>query len=128
MSASPADTAAPHGVDRSAAASSPEPSSAERLFGWTAAALAAGLVASLYYMLDRSWAFLQEGPPEPLTMTASARIDYFWRIGLSAFIGITAGMLWQRALSGRERQGLEWLLRALLPVTIVCSILAAVFP
>lgn len=91
------------------------------------AVMAAALASGLYYALDLAIAHIRNGPPNPLSMTTSARIDYFWRIALSAFIGSVVGMLYLRVAGGNEARALRWTLRALWPVVLVASLLVAIW-
>ena len=55
-------------------------------WSWLTAVVLACTVSSLYYAVDRSLAYWQHGPPDPLGSMASPRIDYFWRIALASFL------------------------------------------
>jgi len=92
------------------------------------AVFTASLVACLYYAIDRSIAFLIHGAPDPLSATASHRIDYFWRVGLSAFIACIAGSIAYSWSRGHEVRVFGWLVRLLVPVCLLCALLGAVFP
>ena len=93
---------------------------AESLLVWA-------LTAALFYALDRSYAALTNPPFDPVTVIATARIDYFWRMALSAFIGTFAMLAWPRIAAGREDQAAALLFRVAPWVVIVSAILMVVF-
>lgn len=91
------------------------------------AALAGAMAGCLYYAIDRSQAVLRHGPPDPLSMTASHRIDYFWRVGIAAFLATVvygAYVQFVRDAGG----GFDRVMRALVPVVVVCSIASMLWP
>lgn len=95
---------------------------------WAGAAIASALASIAFYGLDRTRAYLVHGPPNPLGMTASHRIEYFWRIGMAVFVASVVLLLWRLLVNGREEAALRWTLRAILPVILVCSVLSVLFP
>lgn len=100
-----------------------------RAFRRASASVAAALVGTLFYAVDRTRAFLQHGPPNPLqNHNPTGRIEYFWRVGLSAFAASVVFLLVMNLLRSRERETFQMLSRAMVPVVIVASILAVAFP
>lgn len=93
---------------------------AESLFVWA-------LAATLFYALDRAYAAITTPPFDPVTVIATARIDYFWRMALSAFIGTFAMLAWSRLAAGREAQAAALLFRVAPWVVVVSAILMVVF-
>jgi len=93
---------------------------AESLLVWA-------LAATLFYALDRAYADITTPPFDPVTVIATARIDYFWRMALSAFIGTFAMLAWPRIAAGREDRAAELLLRAAPWVIVFSAILMVVF-
>jgi hypothetical protein len=100
------------------------------VYWWRACAtvLAAALVACIFYAVDRSRAAIVHGPPDPLSITASTRIEYFWRIGLGAFLGgSTALGVWLYPPGDPKALTLS-LARWTVPVTIGCAIASFIWP
>lgn len=97
-------------------------------FRVAAAGLAGSLAACLFYGLDRTRAAISEEGYDPLMIVGTTRIDYFWRVGLSVFIGtlIVAAVFWWAA--GREERTWQLTVRALVPIVLFVSLLSAVFP
>jgi hypothetical protein len=97
------------------------PADRERL---AAACLAAALAACLFYAVDRSIAAIRN-PIDPRMIVATVRIEYFWRVGLSAFVASLVGIGWfTRAPAGWTRH----LARGIWPVAVFCGALAFIFP
>lgn len=93
---------------------------AESLLVWA-------LAATLFYALDRAYADITSPPFDPVSIIATARIDYFWRMALSAFIGTFAMLAWPRIASGREERAATLLFRAAPWVVVFSAILMVVF-
>jgi hypothetical protein len=93
---------------------------AESLLVWA-------LAAVLFYALDRGYKAATSPPFDPVGIIATARIDYFWRMALSAFIGTFAMMAWPRIAAGREDRAAELLLRAAPWVIVFSAILMVMF-
>ena len=93
---------------------------AESLLVWA-------LTAVLFYALDRGYKAATSPPFDPVGIIATARIDYFWRMALSAFIGTFAMLAWPRIAAGREDRAAELLLRAAPWVIVFSAILMVVF-
>jgi hypothetical protein len=93
---------------------------AESLLVWA-------LAAVLFYALDRGYKAATSPPFDPVGIIATARIDYFWRMALSAFIGTFAMMAWPRIAAGREDRSAALLLRAAPWIIVVSAILMVVF-
>ncbi len=96
-----------------------------RLLG---AILAGSLVALLYYTIDRSRAFIVHGPPDPLSPFASARIDYFWRVGYGLFLGTIATGAWWQLIGARAEAGFRLLVKLIVPSAILGTVLSLIFP
>lgn len=93
-----------------------------------AAIMAAALVACLFYAIDRSRAAIVHGPPDPLSITASTRIEFFWRIGLSAFLSTSVALgLWLYPPKDPQKLTLA-MTRAAVPLTIACAIASFIWP
>ena len=93
----------------------------ERLAG---AVLAAALAACVIYAVDRTVAAVRS-PIDPRTVVATVRIEYFWRAGVSAFVGSLVGAGW----FAWARPGWAAALgRAVLPVAAACATLSALWP
>lgn len=92
------------------------------------AAIAAALVAILYYAIDRSRAFIMHGPPDPLSPFASQRIDYFWRVAIAFFLGSLAWAGWSALIGDRAERGFALLTRAVVPVVALAVLLSLLFP
>jgi hypothetical protein len=92
------------------------------------AALAAAQAACLTYALDRTAAALRTGPIDPLAVVATVRIDYFWRLLLSAFVASLVFFAWATLVRGHEDAALRWAQRALVPVVVLCAALAVAWP
>jgi len=93
-----------------------------------AAVLAAALVACLFYAIDRSRAAIVHGPPDPLSITASTRIEYFWRMGIGAFLAASVGLgLWLYPPRDPQAWTLR-LTRAAVPIAILCTIASFIWP
>lgn len=92
------------------------------------AVVAFALTACLVYALDRTAAAVGNPPFNPLAAVASARIDYFWRMPLAAFVGSLVGLGWGRAVGERAPAALRLLLRLVWPVVLLCATLSAVWP
>lgn len=93
---------------------------AESLFVWALAAI-------LFYALDRAYKAASSPPVDPVTIVATARIDYFWRMALSAFIGTFPMLAWARLSAGREEAAAALLLRIAPWVIAVAAALMVVF-
>ena len=93
---------------------------AESLLVWA-------LTALLFYALDRAFQAATSPPVDPVTIVASARIDYFWRMALSAFIGTFAMLAWPRLAAGREERAAALLFRAAPWVIVLAAALMVVF-
>jgi hypothetical protein len=93
---------------------------AESLLVWA-------LTALLFYALDRGYKAATSPPFDPVGIIATARIDYFWRMALSAFIGTFAMMAWPRIAAGREERAAALLLRVAPWVIVFSAILMVVF-
>lgn len=93
---------------------------AESLLVWA-------LTAVLFYALDRSHAAITNPPFDPVTVIATARIDYFWRMALSAFIGTFAMLAWPRLAAGREERAAALLFRVAPWVIVLAAALMVVF-
>jgi hypothetical protein len=93
---------------------------AESLLVWA-------LAAVLFYALDRAYKAANTPPVNPVNIIATARIDYFWRMALSAFIGTFAMLAWPRIAAGREDRAAALLLRAAPWIIVVSAILMVVF-
>jgi hypothetical protein len=85
------------------------------------------LAATLFYALDRAYAAATSPPFDPVSVIATARIDYFWRMALSAFIGTFAMLAWPRIAAGREDRAATLLFRAAPWVVVFSAILMVVF-
>lgn len=92
------------------------------------AAIAAALVAILYYAIDRSRAFIVHGPPDPLSPFSSQRIDYFWRVAIAFFLGSIAWAGWSALIRERAERGFVLLTRAVVPVVALAVLLSLLFP
>lgn len=92
------------------------------------AALTAALIAIAFYAIDRSWAVIQHGPPDPLSGFASARIDYFWRIGTAFFIATLVYPGWLAVMKSRAQAGWAIAQRAMVPVIVLACIASVVWP
>lgn len=92
------------------------------------AALAALAVGCLFYGIDRTRAALTEPAFDPLLIIESARIDYFWRAGISFFLAVTAflGVLQWKGAGAPERP--PQFFRGAMVAVAVASVLSAVFP
>lgn len=99
-----------------------------RAYARAGAALAAAEVAALLYAVDRTVAALRMGPIDPFAVVATARIDYFWRAGVSAFVASLVLLVWPHLARGREARAFGWTARALWPVAVVCGFLAFGWP
>jgi hypothetical protein len=112
-------------IDSSASttARGPQPWPLPRL----AAVLAAAIVGSAYYAIDRAIAFLRNGPPDPLGTMASPRIDYFWRIALATFIASLVLVAVDRLAPASPRlvQALLWTLAGTM---VLGTVLGFAFP
>ena len=100
----------------------------EQAFRWGAIALFSGEVACLLYAVDRARAALTNGPFDPAVVISTARIEYFWRLGMCAFVGaacaILLGFLPARWMAGRLGVA-TWAL----PVVIAsCVTLSIIWP
>ncbi len=93
---------------------------AESLLVWA-------LAAVLFYALDRGYKAANTAPVNPVNIIATARIDYFWRMALSAFIGTFAMMAWPRIAADREERAAALLFRAAPWVIVFSAILMVVF-
>jgi hypothetical protein len=91
-------------------------------------ALFGALVAIAYYAIDRSRAFIVNGPPDPLSPFASHRIDYFWRIAIAFFLASMAWAAWSSLMGKHADRGYAVLSRALIPVVVVAVLLSLAFP
>lgn len=91
------------------------------------AVLVWALAAVLFYALDRSYKAATSPPVDPVTIVATARIDYFWRMALSAFIGTFAMLAWPRIAAGREAVAAAALLRAAPWIIALSALLMVVF-
>jgi hypothetical protein len=92
------------------------------------AVVVAAIVAIGWYALDRSMAVWMHGPPQPLSANASARIDYFWRMGISA---VLASMAWWAVELGHRHVRATHMpvaIHILLGVTLVASIMSCLWP
>lgn len=92
---------------------------AESLFVWALSAL-------LFYALDRAYKAANSPPVDPVTIVATARIDYFWRMALSAFIGTFFMLAWPRIAGANEARA-ALLFRAAPWVILISAILMVVF-
>jgi hypothetical protein len=92
---------------------------AESLLVWA-------LAATLFYALDRAYAAATSPPFDPVSVIATARIDYFWRMALSAFIGTFFMLAWPR-IAGASEARATVLLRAAPWIVVVSAILMVVF-
>jgi hypothetical protein len=92
------------------------------------AVVAGALTACLVYALDRTAAALAGAQFDPLAVVASARIDYFWRMALSTFVGTLVGFGWPRLVGERSPAALRGLLRGVWPVLGLCATLSVLFP
>ncbi|TVQ97885.1 MAG: hypothetical protein EA398_14095 [Deltaproteobacteria bacterium] len=92
------------------------------------AVLGAATVGCLFYGVDRTRAALTEDPYDPLLILESARIDYFWRIGISGFLAVTVflALLQWRGAAEPERLGQAY--RVALVALALSTFLSAVFP
>ncbi len=91
------------------------------------AALAGAMAGCLYYAIDRSQAVIRHGPPDPLSMTASHRIDYFWRVGIAAFLATVVYGAYAQFV--RDAGGsFDRVMRALVPVIVICSVASMIWP
>ena len=95
---------------------------------WSASALAWALFASLYYAIDRSRAAIVSGEVDPLAIVSTTRIDYFWRIQLSLFVGSVIAAAVFAFAAGRETKVLRGLTTATIPIGVFCCVLAVVWP
>ena len=95
---------------------------------WAAASLVGALTACVVYAADRTWAALFEPPIDPRTIVATARIDYFWRVGLALFVGSVALLLVVQLAREREARVLAWATRAAPLVVALCALLSAAWP
>ncbi|MFN3199169.1 MAG: hypothetical protein ACE366_12280 [Bradymonadia bacterium] len=93
-----------------------------------AGALAGALVGCLFYSLDRTRAAIDMGPVDPTAIMATVRVEYFWRLGLSAFISTVGAIAGWRLALGRAEQIIRWLTRLLVPVTLGCALLSVMYP
>ena len=91
------------------------------------AVLVWALAAVLFYALDRSYKAATSPPVDPVTIVATARIDYFWRMALSAFIGTFPMLAWARLSAGREEAAAAMLLRIAPWVIALAAALMVVF-
>jgi len=92
---------------------------AESLLVWA-------ITATLFYALDRAYAAATSPPFDPVGVIATARIDYFWRMALSAFIGTFFMLAWPRIAANSEARATA-LLRAAPWVIVFSAILMVVF-
>jgi len=91
---------------------------------WAGGALCGALVACLVYAGDRTAAAIL-APVDPRVVVESARIDYFWRAGMSAFVGSLALLLFVQLTRGHEATALRWVTHAA-PVVVGISVLLSV--
>ena len=92
------------------------------------AAIAAALTSCLFYALDRSRSVWFEPAGDPLSVIASARIPYFWRIGTSAFIGSLVWLAWLRLARRREEQSFRLAVWAIAPTIGLCALISLIWP
>lgn len=91
--------------------------------------LIAGWVAMLFYALDRTYSALTTPGYDPLAIVASLRIDYFWRMAVGGFLGVSAGMIHFVIMPpGSSDKRYPWLAKAGIPVVLIATILGIVFP
>ena len=95
---------------------------------WATASLVGALVACLVYAADRTWVALFEPPIDPRALVATARVDYFWRVGLALFVGSIALLLVVQLARGREARVLTWATRAAPIFVAACALLSAAWP
>lgn len=95
---------------------------------WAGALVAGALTACLVYALDRTAAAVAGGQFDPLAVVASARIDYFWRMALSTFVGSLVLLGWPRLVGQRGPAALRGLLRCVWPVLALCATLSVLYP
>ncbi len=95
-------------------------------FGIAAVATALTLIA--YYAIDRSQAAVFSPGPDPATVMASVKVEYFWRVTVCAYASPMVFAAWFALSRGREERLWRWVSRAALPIPLVAAILALVFP
>lgn len=89
--------------------------------------LTAALVAMLYYGLDRTRAAIGGEVYDPYTIISVLRVDYFWRVGISLFLGSLAAGIWWMSIRNPQ-QALGHLARALPFVVALVTLLSAIWP
>lgn len=92
------------------------------------AIVAAALASIVFYATDRSIAVILHGPPDPLSGFASARIDYFWRIGIAFFIATLVYPGWLALMKHRAQAGWAVMQRSVVPVVVLACIASAIWP
>lgn len=95
---------------------------------WATASLAGALTACAVYAADRTLAALREPPVDPRAIIATARVDYFWRVGMAAFVGTIAALLVVQVIRGDDVRVLTWVTRAAPFVIAACAVLSAAWP
>lgn len=100
---------------------------APRRARWMGAVLAAALVAVAFYAIDRTRAAMAGEVYDPYTIVATLRVDYFWRVGLSVFLGTLAAGIWWVAVRDAEA-ALERLAQTVPFVGAVAAVLSAIWP
>lgn len=95
---------------------------------WGGATIAGALAACLVYALDRTRAALDDAGLDPLTIVAEARIGYFWRIGLSAFVASLIVVGWITLFRGQPTRAFAWIVSSIIPVLVLCTTLSVIWP
>lgn len=91
--------------------------------------LIAAWVGILFYALDRTYAAVTSPIYDPLSVVASVRIDYFWRMATGGFLAVSAGFAHYLLLpTASSPTRLSWALKAGPPVVILATVLGVLFP
>ena len=103
--------------------------SAERWIQLAVGALTGALGGCLFYAIDRTRAAIAMGAVDPTAIVATVRVEYFWRLGLSAFVASVAAIGgWWLASRLDPSKALQATTRALIPVTLLCAALSVIWP
>lgn len=117
--------------DTDGAGAGPTNSGAEFAVRLAGAIWIAALAGCVFYGVDRTRAAWAMGDVDPTAIIATVRVEYFWRVGLSAFIASVAGIggwWWLGRSAEAPETALRWLGRLTLPIVGVCALLSVLWP
>jgi hypothetical protein len=82
----------------------------------------------LFYAIDRTAGAIFAPGPDPATVIASARVDYFWRTITGLYVApfFYAATLWLSR--GREDRAWTLAARLVVPVSVLGAVLSVLFP